>query len=60
VSAVYYIYITFLGYSSLSYLHKTRVILYSFIPLFMFYLITLISGLNICRSIMDFYHYRVY
>jgi len=60
IAVSYYCYITFLGYSSLSILKHTQLILYPLIPLFFYYLVTLISGINICRQIMDFYHYRVY
>ncbi|XP_074600741.1 unc50 RNA binding protein [Brevipalpus obovatus] len=60
ISSVYYAYITFLGYGSLPHLKRTQIILYPLIPLFFFYMITLVSGINICRVIMDFYKYRVY
>ncbi|RWS23697.1 hypothetical protein B4U80_01749 [Leptotrombidium deliense] len=60
IAVIYYAYITFLGYSSLPHLHKTQILLYPLIPILFFYIITLISGINICRSILEFYHYRVY
>lgn len=60
LSSLYYTYITYLGYSSIVYLRNTKYILYSIIPLTLYYLVTIIAGHNICRSIMDFYHYRVY
>ncbi|KAF7490097.1 Protein unc-50 -like protein [Sarcoptes scabiei] len=61
VACAYYCYITFLGYSNLSFLvHTERILLYPIIPLFLFYLMATISNHNICRYIMDFYHYRVY
>ena len=56
----YYVFITFLGYSSVPWLHRTKWILYPIVPLVLIYVVTLISGVNICRIIMDFYHYRVY
>ncbi|XP_015787088.1 protein unc-50 homolog [Tetranychus urticae] len=60
ISAIYYVYITFLGYSSLPNLHRTQFILYPLVPLFFFYILTLVADINICRIIMDFYKYRVY
>lgn len=60
IGSTYYVYITFLGYASLPYLKNTRYILCAVVPLFLFYLVTLIAGMNVCRIIMDFYHYRVY
>jgi len=60
IACAYYVYITFLGFSSLKFLHKTQYILYPMMPLLLFYVMTLVAGFNICRSIMDFYHYRVY
>lgn len=60
VACLYYVYITFLGYTSLPYLHRTQTVLYATLPLILFYVMTIASGFNICRSIMDFYHYRVY
>jgi len=55
----YYIYITFLGYSSLGILQRTRVFLFPFVPLAALYLLTLALNWNLTRSLMDFYHYRV-
>ncbi|KAH9418408.1 unc50 RNA binding protein [Dermatophagoides pteronyssinus] len=60
IAVTYYCYITFLGYSSLSFLKHTERILYPLIPLFLFYFMATLAGYNICRNIMDFYHYRVY
>ncbi|XP_054167010.1 protein unc-50 homolog [Oppia nitens] len=60
IAVTYYCYITFLGYSCLAFVRHTQTILYPLVPLFLFYLVTIISGVNICRVIMDFYHYRVY
>lgn len=60
LSSLYYVYITFIGYTSMPTLRRTKWILYSAIPLSLVYLITIISGINVCRVIMDFYHYRVY
>ncbi|XP_017487709.1 PREDICTED: protein unc-50 homolog [Rhagoletis zephyria] len=60
IAVGYYCYITFLGYSTLAMLRHTQVILYPMVPLFLFYFISTLSGHNICRAIMEFYHYRVY
>lgn len=60
IAIIYYCYITFLGYSTLPFLQNTQVILYPLVPFFFYYLMATLSGLNICRGIMDFYHYRVY
>jgi len=53
IAVSYYGYITFLGYSSLAILKHTQSILYPLIPLFFFYLVSLMSGINICRCLMD-------
>lgn len=60
IGSTYYVYITFLGYASIPNLKNTRYILYAIVPIFLFYLIALIAGMNLCRMIIDFYHYRVY
>lgn len=59
VAIAYYIYITFLGYSSLSILRKTHVILFLLPILFVFYVITLITSWNISHTVMEFYRHRV-
>lgn len=56
----YYVYITFLGYTSVPWLQRTKWILYPIVPLILFYVVSIISGVNLCRIMMDFYHYRVY
>lgn len=60
IAIVYYFYITFIGYSSLLYLNRTKFLLYPLVPAFFIYLITLITGPNICMSILYFYKYRIY
>lgn len=55
----YYIYITFLGYSSLNILQKTKVFLYPMIPLVLFFIVTLCMNWNLSRDLVAFYHYRV-
>merc|ERR1719341_2485793 len=56
VALGYYIYITFLGYSSLNILNRTHFFL---APLSLFLILTLAMGWNLSRSLMDFYQYRV-
>lgn len=60
VACSYYVYITYLGYTSVPWLQRTQWILYPIIPLVVFYILTLAAGVNVCRIMMDFYHYRVY
>jgi len=55
----YYIYITFLGYSSIQILHKTKAFLYPLSLLIVIYIATLCFNWNISRSLMDFYKFRV-
>jgi len=55
----YYIYITFLGYSSLNILTKTKYFLAPLTLLFLLYIVTLVTNWNLSRSLMDFYKYRV-
>jgi len=59
VALGYYIYITFLGYSSLNILRKTKYFLAPLTILFLFYIVTLAINWNLSRSLMDFYKYRV-
>jgi len=56
----YYIYITFLGYSSLQILKKTQTFLYPLTVLVLLYVTTLCFNWNLSRSLMDFYKYRVF
>lgn len=55
----YYIYITFLGYNCVPHLKSTRLILVAMPIAFVVYIVTLIIGLNLCVTLMNFYHYRV-
>ncbi|CAD5120451.1 DgyrCDS9021 [Dimorphilus gyrociliatus] len=55
----YYVYISFLGYSALPFLKKTRVILIPMTVAFMFYLISVIVGWNISAALCAFYKHRV-
>lgn len=59
ISVIYYIYITFLGYTSVEILHKTHIIFSALPIMLLIYMVTLCSGINISRLVMDFYHYRV-
>ncbi|XP_017891562.1 protein unc-50 homolog [Ceratina calcarata] len=58
IAAVYYIYITFLGYTSMGILHKTHNILSTLPFIFLMYIMTLCAGINISRLVMVFYFYR--
>lgn len=60
IAITYYFYITFIGYTSLPYLNRTKLVLYPLVPIYFFYLITLITGPNLCMSILSFYKYRIY
>uniref|UniRef100_A0A1I7Z5T7 Protein unc-50 n=1 Tax=Steinernema glaseri TaxID=37863 RepID=A0A1I7Z5T7_9BILA len=57
-AVIYYIYITFLGYTALPILQKTHVFLYPITFIFIFYVATVCAGWNISRTAMDFYHIR--
>lgn len=72
-ATVYYVYITFLGYTGLFFVHKsvdyfevsalpilqkTHVFLYPITFLFIFYVATVSAGWNISQTAMDFYHFR--
>jgi hypothetical protein len=59
VALGYYVYITFLGYSSLKILQKTKYFLYPIVPLVLFIVVTMVIKWNLTKSLMDFYHYRV-
>lgn len=59
LSVVYYLYITFLGYSSLPNLENTRLFLFPLPILTIIYIFTLIMGWNLSLMLMNFYHYRV-
>ena len=55
----YYIYITFLGYSSLNMLSRTHYFLAPLTLLAVFYILTLCLNWNLSNSLMYFYKYRV-
>lgn len=59
IALSYYIYITFLGYSSLNILSKTNLFLAPLTILVMLYILSLGLNWNLSRSLMDFYKYRV-
>ncbi|XP_023953975.1 protein unc-50 homolog [Bicyclus anynana] len=58
-SIVYYLYITFLGYSNLPMIKNARVFLLPLPALFMFYIGTLLANWNLSHMLTDFYRYRV-
>lgn len=55
----YYVYITFLGYSSLQFLRRTNYFLYPLTILVLVYISTLCFNWNMSRSLMWFYKNRV-
>jgi hypothetical protein len=59
VAVLYYMFITFLGYSSLQILNRTHLILTPVPIVVIFYIISLVAGLNITHALMDFYKHRV-
>ncbi|KAF7632420.1 hypothetical protein Mgra_00008200 [Meloidogyne graminicola] len=58
IAVIYYIYITFLGYTALPILKNTHFFLYPITFLFIFFVATISAGWNITQTFMDFYHYR--
>ncbi|KAJ2954919.1 hypothetical protein O0L34_g3246 [Tuta absoluta] len=58
-SIVYYMYITFLGYSNLPGVRNARVFLLPLPAMLLAYLGSLAAGWNLSHMLMDFYHYRV-
>lgn len=59
IALVYYIYISFLGYSALPFLRSTVVILYPVLLVVIAYIVSLAVGWNIGQAFMQFYRYRV-
>jgi len=59
VAVVYYIYITFLGYTALPILKNTHIFLYPITFIFIFFVATVSAGWNVSITAMDFYHFRV-
>ncbi|XP_075259374.1 protein unc-50 homolog [Convolutriloba macropyga] len=55
----YYVYITFLGYSSLSILHSTQLLLYPMLPTLFFYCVSLMFGWNYTNWLLSFYSVRI-
>jgi len=60
ISAGYYVYINFLGYSSLPILHKTRGLLFPLPLLFLVYIVSLAINWNVTKTLIYFYHARVH
>ncbi|CAK1545406.1 unnamed protein product [Leptosia nina] len=59
-SSIYYLYITFLGYSNLPMMQNTRIFLLPLPMLCLVYFGTLLLGWNLSHMLMDFYQYRVF
>ncbi|XP_065573561.1 protein unc-50 homolog isoform X2 [Artemia franciscana] len=59
ISIGYYVYITFLGYSSVPILQNVKVILYFLPVLILLYLLSLAIGFNVTVALMNFYVNRV-
>uniref|UniRef100_A0AC34GV06 Uncharacterized protein n=1 Tax=Panagrolaimus sp. ES5 TaxID=591445 RepID=A0AC34GV06_9BILA len=57
-ACVYYVYITFLGYTALPILRNTQIFLYPITFIFIFFVATVSAGWNISQTAMDFYHFR--
>uniref|UniRef100_A0A8C5P6T5 Unc-50 inner nuclear membrane RNA binding protein n=1 Tax=Leptobrachium leishanense TaxID=445787 RepID=A0A8C5P6T5_9ANUR len=60
VAIGYYIYITFLGYSTLPVLKNTVILLYPFAALVLIYILSLVLRWNFTDMLCTFYKYRVY
>ncbi|CAH4027389.1 protein unc-50 homolog [Pieris brassicae] len=58
-SFIYYLYITFLGYSNLPMMKNTRIFLLPLPLLVLLYLASLMADWNLSHMLMNFYHYRV-
>lgn len=56
----YYIYITFLGYSSLPFLKKTQIFLYPVPAVLLVYILSILIGWNFSQGLCYFYHYRAW
>ncbi|XP_015108852.1 protein unc-50 homolog [Diachasma alloeum] len=59
VAVSYYVYITFLGYTSVEILHRTAGILWVLPFALMIYIIFLCAGINVTKEVMSLYHHRV-
>ncbi|GLV37607.1 Unc50 RNA binding protein [Carabus blaptoides fortunei] len=59
IAVTYYVYITFLGYSSLPILQRTHLTLIPVPFVILIYVITLVTGWNISKTVMEFYRQRV-
>lgn len=60
IAVGYYVYINFLGYSSLPILHKTRGLLYPLSILFVIYILSLVFNWNVTQTLIYFYRVRVH
>lgn len=59
IAVSYYVYITFLGYSSLQILQRTHLLLVPLPIIVLFYIVSLAAGFNITYFLMRFYKERV-
>ncbi|XP_074660186.1 protein unc-50 homolog A-like [Tubulanus polymorphus] len=59
VAVCYYIYITFLGYSALSFLKRTQIFLYPMTGMFLVYILSLVFNWNFSMGLCYFYHWRI-
>lgn len=60
ISVSYYIYITFLGYSCLPFVKKTRLLLYPFTITTLIFVISIALNINFDRILTSFYTYRTH
>eukprot|EP00730_Choanoeca_flexa_P014618 TRINITY_DN6457_c0_g1_i1.p1 TRINITY_DN6457_c0_g1~~TRINITY_DN6457_c0_g1_i1.p1 ORF type:complete len:259 (+),score=34.97 TRINITY_DN6457_c0_g1_i1:81-857(+) len=58
IALTYYIYITFLGYSALPFLHKTEVFLYPIVGVVVLYFIAVLSSWNVSMSVFRYYGFH--
>ncbi|MFH4979108.1 hypothetical protein AB6A40_005817 [Gnathostoma spinigerum] len=58
IAIIYYIYITFLGYTALPILKRTHIFLYPITFIFIVYVATVTAGWNISVTAMHFYVFR--
>ncbi|KAK3100680.1 hypothetical protein FSP39_023715 [Pinctada imbricata] len=59
IALIYYVYITFLGYSALPYLKNTRTFLFPVMAVLLIYVLSLVFHWNFTKGLCYFYEYRV-
>lgn len=57
-AVIYYVYITFLGYSTLPFVRRTEVLLYALTVVFLVYIVTLLFGWDLTAMLYAFYQQR--